>query len=175
MSKRIYQFCPLCGMRLEEQVAFHQLRSVCPACGFVHFRDPKVAVIGLVTWNDEVLLIQRGVDPMKGMWALPGGYMDAGEMPAEALARELREEVGLEIEINTLLDIFPMAGPGVLNSGIVIAYGAHLRRDEPPALVCDDDACDAGWFRRDQVPVDLAFESTRALIAKWRKGEVAHP
>jgi 8-oxo-dGTP diphosphatase len=169
MSIRTYNYCPLCGSKLEERVAYNQMRAVCPTCGFVHFHDPKVAVIGMVTWDNRVLLIRRGVDPMKGRWALPGGYMDAGEMPADALMRELREEVGLEVEIDELVDIFPMVGKGVVNSGIVIAYRATLRRDEPPPLICDDDACEADWFRFDDLPDDLAFESTRVLLAQWRE------
>jgi mutator protein MutT len=171
MSKRTYHFCPLCGTRLEERLAFQQIRSVCPACGFVHFHDPKVAVIGLVTWDNHVLLIRRGVDPMKGKWALPGGYMDAGEMPADALKRELREEVGLEVEVSGLLEIFPMAGPGVFNSGIVLAFRVITRRDVLPPLYCDDDACEAAWFVASEIPEDLAFESTQTLIAQWRVEE----
>lgn len=169
MSSRTYHYCPICGTSLEERFLFSQMRQTCPACGFVHFRDPKVAVIGLVMWDAHVLLIQRGVDPMKGKWALPGGYMDAGEMPADALARELREEVGLEIAIDELLEIFPMAGPGVFNSGIVIAYRATILRDEPPPLLCDDDVCEAGWFQVDEIPEELAFESTHTLLARWRE------
>lgn len=169
MNMRTYTFCPLCGTRLEERFVFQQMRSACPACGFVHFHDPKVAVIGMVTWQKFVLLIRRGVDPMKGRWALPGGYMDAGEMPAAALARELREEVGLDVTPGALLDIFPMAGPGVLNSGIVIAYRALCDGDAPPLLVCDDDACEATWFGADEVPDELAFESTQLLLARWRE------
>jgi ADP-ribose pyrophosphatase YjhB (NUDIX family) len=173
MSNRTYYFCPICGNPLEERFAFQQMRAACPACGFIHFHDPKVAVIGMVVCDDRVLLIRRGVDPMKGKWALPGGYMDAGEMPVEALARELREEVGLEAMIEELVDIFPMAGPGVVNSGIVIAYRATIQReersDEPPQLFCDDDVCEAAWFGVDELPDDLAFESTQTLLGQWRE------
>ena len=105
MNQRIYRFCPLCGTPLETRWMFQRERPTCPACGFVHFRDPKVAVIGLVTWRNRVLLIRRGVDPMKGMWSLPGGYMDAGEMPANALVRELVEEVGLHVTVDRLVDM----------------------------------------------------------------------
>jgi 8-oxo-dGTP diphosphatase len=105
---------------------------------------------------------------MKGKWALPGGYMDAGEMPVDAIKRELREEVGLEVEVGPLLDIFPMTGPGVFNSGIVLAYGSEVDRDHVPALLCDDDVCEAAWFTADAIPDDLAFASTQVLIAQWR-------
>jgi ADP-ribose pyrophosphatase YjhB (NUDIX family) len=172
MSKYTYQFCPVCGTHLEERLLYQQVRPACPACGFIHFRDPKVAVIGLVTWDECILLIRRDVEPMKGKWALPGGYMDAGEMPMDALARELLEEVGLEVEISRLLEIFPMAGPGVVNSGIVLAYGAVMVGDEAPPLYCDDDVCEAAWFRVDEIPADLAFESTLKLLDQWRRGAI---
>jgi 8-oxo-dGTP diphosphatase len=175
MSKRTYLYCPYCGSHLEERLAFQKVRQVCPACGFVHFLDPKVAVIAMVTWGKHVLLIQRGVDPQKGKWALPGGYMDAGEMPMDALARELREEVALDVEIGEFLDIFPMAGSGVLNSGIVIAYRGSVESAEAPLLICDDDVCEAAWFQMDALPAELAFESTQSLLAKWRNEQEQNP
>ena len=113
MDKRDYSYCPHCATPLERLARFNQLRPACPACGFVHFLDPKVAVIGFVTHAGRLLLIRRAVRPAKGKWALPGGYMDAGEMPEDALRRELCEEVGLDIQIERLLNIYPMAGPGV--------------------------------------------------------------
>jgi ADP-ribose pyrophosphatase YjhB (NUDIX family) len=154
---------------------FQRERPTCPACGFVHFRDPKVAVIGLVTWRNRVLLIRRGVEPMKGLWSLPGGYMDAGEMPGDALVRELQEEVGLVVEVHRLVEIFPMAGAGVTNQGIVLAFEVHADADEQPLLVSDDDAIDAGWFTADELPEELAFESTRTLLAAWQRAVQGNP
>lgn len=138
----------------------------------MHFHDPKVAVIGFVTWADRVLLIRRGVNPGKGSWALPGGFMDAGEMPVSALQRELHEEVGLTVAVHGLLDIFPMAGPGGPSGGssrgIVLAYAATSDGSILPALACRDDVSDAGWFAADELPEDLAFETTHQLLAAWR-------
>jgi ADP-ribose pyrophosphatase YjhB (NUDIX family) len=141
---------------------------MCPECGFVQFYDPKVAVIALATWQDRVLLIRRGVEPMKGMWALPGGYMDAGEMPADALARELVEEVGLDVRIVRLLDVYPMAGAGPVPVGIVLAYHCEVDGALPPSLVCQDDVTEAGWFQAAELPGDVAFASTQTLLAAWR-------
>jgi ADP-ribose pyrophosphatase YjhB (NUDIX family) len=170
MNLRDFAYCPYCGTPLVAREAFQRLRPTCPACGFIHFRDPKVAVIGLVTWQDQVLLIRRGVAPLAGKWALPGGYMDAGEMPADALVRELREEVGLHVAIHRLLDIFPMAGPGVVNGGIVLAFHASAAAHESPPLACDDDVSEAGWFAGHMLPDDLAFDSTVTLLAQWQRG-----
>ena len=92
MNRR-FRYCPYCAGEIAEETRFNAVRPVCKTCGFVQFHDPKVAVIALILHEGRVLLVQRAVDPAKGKWSLPGGYMDAGEMPLEALQRELNEEV----------------------------------------------------------------------------------
>ncbi len=169
MNQGVFVYCPYCATRLEMRERFQRVRPTCPACGYVQFRDPKVAVIALVTWQGHVLLIRRGVEPMAGRWALPGGYMDAGEMPESALVRELEEEVGLTVHVERLLAIYPMVGRGPTSSGIVLAYLATLDGSEPPVLCCADDALEAAWLRGDQLPEDLAFESTISLLEEWQQ------
>ncbi len=170
MSLRPYQFCPYCATPLTQRTIYGQVRPFCPACNFVQYFDPKVAVIGLVTHETRVLLIQRAVEPAKGKWALPGGYMDAGEVPSEALQRELLEEVNLAVQVESLIEIFPMvvnAGP---SNGIVLAFHAVPALGASLELCCQDDACDARWFGADELPTDLAFESTPTLLARWQDG-----
>jgi len=163
-----FHFCPYCGMRLERMEVFGQVRPACRRCEFVQFRDPKVAVIAFVTHKDKVLLVRRAVEPSRGKWALPGGYMDAGEMPEEALHRELDEEVGLGVDITRLLDIFPMESPEQANSGIVLAYEAEPEADDLITLQSKDDVSAAGWFGQDELPVQIAFESTETLLSGWK-------
>jgi len=170
MSRSDFVYCPYCATALEVREVYRQQRPVCPNCRFIHFRDPKVAVIGFVTkgeQRDEVLLIRRAVDPGKGKWALPGGYMDAGEMPEAALQRELLEEVGLHVTVNAVLDIFPMVVAGDRSQGIVLAYHAIPAYAEQTTLLCDDDVCEAAWFTKVKLPTELAFESTHTLLAHW--------
>jgi hypothetical protein len=50
-----------------------------------------------------------------------------------------------------------------------LAYGVAAELDEPPPLICDDDVCEAAWFGVDEIPEDLAFESTQTLLAQWRE------
>jgi ADP-ribose pyrophosphatase YjhB (NUDIX family) len=171
MNRTDYQYCPYCGSRLYLRERYGRVRPVCEPCGFVQFRDPKVAVIAFVTCENRVLLIQRGVDPAKGLWALPGGYMDAGEMPDSALQREVREEVGISICVHHLLAIFPMAGPGVVNRGIVLAFAATPVDGSVAVLTSDDDVMDARWFAPDELPLELAFESTQSLLVQWRQAQ----
>ncbi len=164
---RTFRFCPYCASPVVEKVRFNALRPVCSACEFVQFLDPKVAVIALVLHGDRVLLIQRAVDPGKGEWSLPGGYMDAGEMPREALQRELMEEVGLRTQVGELLDIFPMLNEEGDRIGIVLAFQGGPA-DSPDIPFVADDAQDAGWFMADEIPAKLAFESTETLIENWK-------
>src|SRR5262245_16872609 len=146
MSESSYRFCPRCATPLEMRMVYGRQRPECPACGFVHYADPKVAVIGLVTDDERVLLVQRAINPAKGKWSLPGGYMDAGEMPEEALQRELQEEVALAVRVGPLLEIFPMVVTSGRGNGIVLAYHATPAQPVPIELCCQDDACDARWF-----------------------------
>lgn len=161
-----YRFCPACATALESIYRFDRVRPVCPACGFVHFADPKVAVIALVESGERVLLVRRAVDPGKGLWSLPGGYMDAGEMPAEALRREVDEEVGLAIDVGEMLAIFPMENGEGRRVGIVLAFQARPAGGAVD-LSAQDDVSEAGWFGPRRIPAGLAFESTKQLIAAW--------
>ncbi|MBX2999444.1 MAG: NUDIX domain-containing protein [Caldilineaceae bacterium] len=163
-----YRYCPYCAADLVEIYRFDQIRPVCPACGFVQFQDPKVAVIALVIYEERVLLVRRGVEPAKGRWALPGGYMDADEMPAAALQREIAEEVGLTIQLDALIAIYPMTNGEGQPIGIVLAYAASPT-GLSTIITVGDDVAEAGWFGPTEIPDDLAFESTTTLIGVWRE------
>jgi ADP-ribose pyrophosphatase YjhB (NUDIX family) len=170
MSQPHYQFCPLCATPLVLRTVYGRTRPSCPACTFVQYPDPKVAVIALVNDGDRVLLVQRAVNPAKGQWTLPGGYMDAGELPDDALKRELMEEVSLPIRPLQLLEIFPMVVGSGRSNGIVLAYHAQPAEAGQIDLACQDDACDARWFWPDEFPPDVAFVSTAVLLDRWQQG-----
>ena len=139
-------------------------RRVCPACGYVHFTDPKVGVGVLVVEGDRVLLVRRGVAPERGKWGLPAGFLDQGEDPRATAAREALEEVGLTVAVEELLDVFHNP-PGRGGASIFILYRAHRLAGEPTP---GDDADDARFFPLDALP-ELAFASTRAAIARLRE------
>lgn len=156
-------YCPVCGHGLTDQEVFGRVRRVCPACGFIFFRDPKVAVGVLVEDGGRVLLVRRAVVPKMGWWALPAGYMEADEEPREAARREVQEETGLEVEVTGLMDVLPIATPG--GRGVIILYWA---RPVGGALQSGDDASEARWFTAEELPADLAFESTVVALSRWR-------
>ena len=139
-------------------------RRVCPACGYVHFTDPKVGVGVLVVEGGRVLLVRRGVAPERGKWSRPAGFLDQGEDPRATAAREALEEVGLTVAVEELLDVFHNP-PGRGGASIFILYRARRLAGEPAS---GDDADDARFFPLDALP-ELAFASTRAAIARLRE------
>jgi ADP-ribose pyrophosphatase YjhB (NUDIX family) len=156
------KFCPCCGTPVQLEFQFGQERPVCPACGWLHFADPKVAAAVLVEQAGQVLLVQRANDPFKGLWTLPVGFVDAGEDPAAAAARECLEEAGLAVKITGIIDIrFGREHPR--GSDFVIFYRGEALGNE---IHAGDDASAAGWFERGKLP-RLAFQSTVDLLSSY--------
>lgn len=104
--------------------------------------------------HGRLLLVQRDVDPERGRWALPAGFLDADESPQAAAARECREETGLEVAVGDLLGLYP-AGSG---TSFFLAFTATVVGG---ALAAGDDARDARFFASDELP-PMAFASTFA-------------
>lgn len=161
-----YKYCLRCGQPLEYRPIESVLRPVCPACRKIHFIDPKVAVAVIIERGPELLLIQRRGDPEKGKWSLPAGFVDAGEDPAQAAEREALEETGLQVRVAALVDVIAKAEP-VEGADILIVYRAEVTGG---ALAAGDDAAAAAYFAPAALPTELAFASTRRVIARWRAG-----
>lgn len=161
MRPEYIKFCPRCATPVVWQHVFGQDRPVCPACGWIFFADPKVAVAVLIEREGRILLVQRANEPFRGLWTLPAGFVNAGEDPAEAAARECLEETGLTVQISGLLDL--VAGrEHARGSDFVIFYRGSAPQGEAHA---DDDAADVGWFEREHLP-ELAFKSTAHILAR---------
>lgn len=147
---------------MTDREAFGRVRRVCPACGFIHFDDPKVAAVVFVEQAGRVLLVRRAMNPERGKWALPAGYVDYGEDPQAAAIREVYEETGLSIAITGLAGV--EGGPAALGASIVIIYTARVIAGEAHAR---DDAADVLWLAPEHPLPELAFESTRTMLAMW--------
>jgi ADP-ribose pyrophosphatase YjhB (NUDIX family) len=153
------RFCIRCGSAMQEQMRFERIRPVCPSCGWVHFSDPKVAVEILVEKEDSILLVLRLNEPCKGLWSLPGGYMDNDEDPARAAERECLEETGLRVRVTRLIDVIQdREYPN--GADIVIAYAAQPIGGQ---LQAGDDAGEAAFFPRSVLP-KIAFQVARKVI-----------
>ncbi len=163
------KFCPRCGHLLEEKEIHGRERKYCPACGFVFFRDPKVGASVLVEHDNKILLVKRGIQPNKGKWCLPGGFVEFDESPENAAIRECKEETNLDVKIEKLLGIYPyindLRGPGIL-----IAYKVKIIGDVKE-LKPGDDAEVARFFSPYELPPmeEIAFRTNREIILNWAK------
>lgn len=153
------RYCPLCGTSLTMQMHSGKMRPSCPNCEWVYFPDPKVAVAILIKKDDQVLLVQRKYDPQKGLWTLPSGFVDAGEDPKQAAARECLEETGLMINDIHLLDVIH-SQEHPRGASILIVYRAYILSGE---LKAGDDASQAAYFHDHHLP-PLAFKSAKQII-----------
>ncbi len=129
------------------------------------YLDPKVAVGTVITNGEgEIALVRRSIEPGYGKWVFPGGYVDRGEEPQVAAVREAREEAGLEIRLDGLIDIY--AYPGA--TPIVIVYAASAIGG---LLEAADESLEAAWYGPHAIPWDeLAFPSTRDGLRDHRRG-----
>ncbi len=156
-----FAFCPRCGSPMRTQRVADKPRRVCSSCRYVYFTDPKVGVGVAVVEDGRLLLVKRAMNPERGKWSLPAGFVDQGEDPKETAAREALEETGLVVTITDVLDVFHNP-PGAGGASVFILYRAQVTGGR---LLAGDDAADAGFFALGQLP-ELAFASTKAAVAR---------
>ncbi|HUI71279.1 MAG TPA: NUDIX hydrolase [Spirochaetia bacterium] len=172
-----FTYCPVCGAKLapqQDEISPVDV-LVCPSCDF-HFwlgSKPAVAAILLRTagGNPQILLTRRGIEPYKGEWDLPGGFLGNGEKPEEGLARELREELDVavsnprffvaEIDQYNREDIATQA-----RFVLSIFFLCDIPADTK--FVPADDVVEAAWFPLDLLPAELAFDCNRRALLKLR-------
>jgi ADP-ribose pyrophosphatase YjhB (NUDIX family) len=156
-----YIFCPKCAARLELQIQAGEERPTCPECGWVQYEDPKVACGALLLQGDQVLLVRRNMVPYTGLWSIPAGFVNAFEIPEDAVRREVREETGLEVEVEQLFAVLS-GREHPRGSDIFLVY---VVRQFGGVLAAADDADAAAWFKLDALP-PLAFDTTRRILAQ---------
>jgi 8-oxo-dGTP diphosphatase len=155
------RFCLRCGSPLIQAERFGRIRPVCPRCGWIYFHDPKVAVAALIEDKGRILLVRRSMDPERGKWTLPAGFLDANEDPIRAVARECLEETGLQVRVTQLLDVlFGQEHPR--GAHLLLVYRAEIISGE---LRAGDDADRAEFFDVDHLP-PLAFATTKRILSR---------
>jgi len=166
-----YRFCPCCGGALEQRVikTSEPPRLVCGSCGFIFYLDPKIAVGTIIrTGADRLILVRRAIEPGYGKWVFPGGYVDRGEPLTVAAIREAREECGLDVRLDGLVNIYSYPG----RAPVIVVYAATALG----GVLCGDEEClETAEVDRDAIPwQELAFRSTEEGLRDYLAG-LLHP
>jgi len=140
-------------------------RDVCGDCGWVHYVNPKIVVGSVVTFEDKFLLCRRSINPRKGFWTLPAGYMEQKETTEQGAAREAFEEANAEIEIRDLLGIYNVTHI----SQVQIMYRAKLNA---PEFSAGPESLEVELFAWDDIPWnELAFPTVYWALHQYRQIE----
>ena len=164
---RQFKFCPVCGHKLVLKKLGHHKRLVCQnkKCLFIFYQNSKPTASAIITKGNRVLLTKRAVDPKKGYWDAPGGFLEKDEQPKAGLKREIKEELAVDIKIIKMLGIY--TGEYLQKhpeSTLNIYYLAKITKGKMrPA----DDVTESRWFAKNELPKKLAFQNNREALRDW--------
>lgn len=165
MQSIIYKYCPMCATPLIKKAVFDEVRPTCPNCDFVQFFDPKVVTVVVVEHEGKIMLGKRNIDPGRGMWSIPGGYVNRGERLEAAAVREIKEETNLDVQIEGLIGLYSE----VDNPYVLIVYRASvIAHDVSEIARQPEEVSELAFFSPGELP-ELAFPSETKILLDWGK------
>ncbi len=147
------KYCTRCGHLLHHRIppGDNRPRYVCDHCQTIHYQNPRIVAGCLPLWQDRVLLCRRAIEPRRGLWTLPAGYMENGETLEQAAVRETFEEACTEVDEIELYTLFNL--PHI--DQVTLFFRARMRSAE---FAAGDESLEVALFREDQIPWQaLAF------------------
>jgi ADP-ribose pyrophosphatase YjhB (NUDIX family) len=167
-------FCSNCGQAIELKVppGDHLPRFVCPACGIIHYQNPRIVAGCVPVFEDRILMCRRAIEPRRGYWTFPAGFMENGETMQDAARRESVEEALAEVEIGSLLSVVH-----VLHADQVhVTFRARLPH---PVFGVGQESLEVVLCEEGEIPwPEIAFRSVdfalRRFIEDRRSGVEAH-
>lgn len=139
-------------------------RATCPACGFIHYRNPVPAAGVVLSGRDGVLLVKRRYAPAVGAWCLPAGFMEYGETPERCAVRELEEETGIVARLRGLHGVYAGVDDPRARTVLILYRAERIGGRLAPG----DDAIEARYFPLARLPRRIAFGSHRRALAEHR-------
>ncbi|HEV2092887.1 MAG TPA: NUDIX hydrolase [Rubrobacter sp.] len=160
-----YDFCPRCGGPLVTRAlkSGDPERLVCENCGFVFYLGPKLVAGAIFELDEEIVLVQRDIEPGYGKWTFPGGFVERGERAEAAAEREVLEECGVEIRAKGIIGLYSYEG----QIPAIAVFHAEVVGGEPVPL---DETMDVKGFPRDGLPwTEMAFPSTEQALKDYMR------
>ena len=156
-------FCPACGQPVELKIpdGDHLPRHVCTACGVVHYENPRIIAGCVPEWEGKILLCKRAIEPRRGYWTIPAGFMENNEALQDAAARESMEEALARVQIGSLLAIV-----NVLRAHQVhIMFRARLLDTD---FGVGPESLEVGLYDESEIPwADIAFLSVEFALRRY--------
>lgn len=156
-----YAFCPKCGHTLQTEMIEGREQLVCSSCGFVFYQHSKLCASVMVLDWGKLMLTRRGIEPYKGYWDLPGGFLEAGEHPEAGAVREIAEETGLAIRLMELFGLYMDTYGPTDEPTLNFCYLAKIIGGDPAPA---SDVVELGWFELDDLPDQVAFNWTQEAL-----------
>ena len=157
------KYCSNCGTPVELRVpeGDNLPRYVCPACGVVHYQNPKIVVGCIPEWEDRILLCRRAIEPRHGLWTVPSGFMENAETLVQGAARETLEEANARVEMGSLYAIYNIPH---INQVHVLFRARLLDLDFKPGI----ESLYVQLFEEAEIPWDtLAFRVIHEPLKRY--------
>ena len=162
--KASLNYCSRCGSHLEFGLVEGEDRErlACSSCGYIAYVNPRLVVTAIpVTDEGRIVLLRRGIDPGRGSWAQPGGFLEVDETVSEAAIRETYEETGLVVQPGDIIGLYSRLEAAV----VVIAFEANVVAGE---FRLNPEALDIAAFPPAEIPwPDVAFLTSKWAIRDW--------
>ena len=137
------------------------MRRSCPACHTTVYETPSLVAATLPVVDQRVVLVRRDIDPGRGLWGYPGGYLESCETLEEGAIRETREEAVLDVQITGLLGVYSRPG----GRSITVVFEAQCDGED---WRCGQEVSEVAAFAADDIPwTDLAFWSVTYALEDW--------
>lgn len=157
------KFCSSCGQPVTTKIppGDHLPRFVCEACGEIHYQNPRIIAGCVPEWEGKILLCRRAIEPRRGFWTVPAGFMENGEALQHAAAREAQEEACADVEIGSLLSII-----NVIHANQVhVVFRARLRDG---VFAVGQESLEVGLYEEHEIPwAEVAFLSVEFALRRY--------
>ena len=158
------KYCPECGATVELRLPpdDHRERFVCTACATIHYQNPKLIVGAIPEWEDgRILLCRRAIEPRRGLWTLPAGFMENGETTTEAAARETLEEANARVAIG---ELYSMHNLPYIDQVQLLFRSRLLDLDFSPGV----ESLEVALMAESEIPWDdLAFRAVKYTLQRY--------
>jgi len=141
-------------------------RMICAACGYIDYQNPKIVVGTVVVSDNKILMCRRAIEPRRGFWTLPAGYLELGETPEEGAAREAMEEANAAILIDGLLGIFSVARIGQVQ----VIFRGRFADSDTEVFSAGPESLEVALYTWEQIPWnEIAFPTVRWALNAWNE------